>query len=253
MKINQIDLTFGKTLSIQRTGWDISKYDVVIYGTIDKIKNHPDYQFAKSGHYENAVLLAQSVISDNHIQKLDDNYQNPIILPIMAEEKQGKNAIPMGMADIINRDTGWKVSESIYQTNKAGHTGANGWHRITAPALFMGEVVIGAEYLVLDDFIGMGSTLANIKSFIENAGAKIAGFEVLTGKPESSPLYLRSKTLENLRDKHGKFEPEFKEIVKFDYSALTESEARYLLRAKTIERLRNQLTRSFRENYGRKD
>ncbi|MCP4698848.1 MAG: hypothetical protein GY862_18650 [Gammaproteobacteria bacterium] len=95
--------------------------------------------------------------------------------------------------------------------------------------------------------------LANIKSFIENAGAKIAGFEVLTGKPESSPLYLRSKTLENLRGKHGTFELEFKEIVEFDYSGLTESEAKYLLRAKTVERIRNQLTRSIRENYSRKN
>jgi len=250
MKINKINLTLGESLSIQRTGWGTSKHDALIYGFIDEVKNHPNYQFAKSGNYEDAVLLAQSFINDNLIQKLDNNYKSPIILPIMAEEKQGKNAIPMGMADVINRYTGWKVSENIYQTNKAGHTGANGWHRITTPALFMGDVVIGAEYLVLDDFIGMGSTLANIKSFIENAGANVAGFDILTGKPESSQLYLRSKTLDNLREKHGNFEQEFKEIVKFDYSGLTESEARYLLRAKTVERIRNQLTRSIRENHG---
>jgi len=248
MKINKVNLTFGETLSIQRTGWDTSQHDALIYALIDEVKNHPDYQLAKSGHYKNAVLLAQSFINDNIIQKLDDNYKCPIILPIMAEEKQGKNAIPMGMADIINRYTGWKVSENIYQTNKARHTGANGWHRITTPALFMGNVVIGAGYLILDDFIGMGSTLANIKSFIENAGAKIAGFEVLTGKHQSSKIYLRSQTLNNLREKHGKFEKEFEKILKFDYSCLTESEARYLLRAKTVERIRNQLTRSIREN-----
>jgi len=206
---------------------------------------------AKSGSYKNAVLLAQSFLNDKITRKLDNN--DLIILPIMAEEKQGKNAIPMGMADVINGYTGWQVSENIYQINKAGHTGANGWHRITTPALFMGDVVIDAEYLILDDFIGMGSTLANAKSFIENAGAKIAGFEVLTGKPESSQLYLRSKTLENLREKHGKFEEEFKEIVKFDYSGLTESEARYKRWAKTIERIRNQLTRSIRENNSRED
>jgi len=253
MKCNQINLTLGETLSIQRIGWNTSQHDVLIYGVIDEVKNHPNYQLAKSGHYKEAVLLAQSFFNENLIQKLDNNYKSPIILPIMAEEKQGKNAIPMGMADVINRYTGWKVSENIYQTNKAGHTGANGWHRITTPALFMGDVVIGVEYLILDDFIGMGSTLANVKSFIENAGAKIAGFEVLTGQPESSKLYLRTKTLNDLREKHGQFEEEFKEIVKFDYSALTESEARYLLRAKTVERIRNQLTRSIRENNGRKD
>ncbi len=249
--LNKINITLGKTLSIQRTGWTTTQHDALIYAFIDEVKNHPNYQLAKSGSYKDAVLLAQSFINDKIIQTLDNN--SPIILPIMAEEKQGKNAIPMGMADVINRYTGFQVSENIYQTNKAGHTGANGWHRITTPALFMGDVIIDAEYLILDDFIGMGSTLANIKSFIENAGAKIAGFEALTGKPESSQLYLRNQTLENLRKKHGKFEKEFQEIVKFDYSCLTESEARYLLRAKTIERIRNQLTRSIRENNSKKD
>jgi len=253
MKINKINLTIGKTLSIQRTGWNTSQHDALIYAFIDEVKNHPDYQLAKSGHYENAVLLAQFFINESIILKLDNNYKNPIILPIMAEEKQGKNAIPMGMADVINRYTDFQVSENIYQTNKAGHTGANGWHRITTPALFMGDVVIDAEYLILDDFIGMGSTLANVKSFIENAGAKIAGFEVLTGKLQSSQLYLRNQTLNNLREKHGQFEKEFKEIVKFDYSGFTESEARYKRRAKTVDRIRNQLTRSICENDGRKD
>jgi hypothetical protein len=165
MKINNINLTFGETLSIQRTGWCTSKHDALIYGFIEEVKNHPDYQLAKSGYYKHAVLLAQFFINDNLIQKLNNNYKSPIILPIMAEEKQGKNAIPMGMADVINRYTGFQVSENSYQTNKAGHTGANGWHRITTPALFMGDVVIGAEYLILDDFIGMGGTLTNALTF----------------------------------------------------------------------------------------
>ncbi len=249
MKINKIKLNLGEDFSIKRTGWSLSQYDALIYGVIDEVKTHLNYQLAKSGSYKDAVVLAESFINQNIIQSINSHYHNPIILPIMAEEKQGKNAIPMGMADVINKYTGWEVSENIYQTNKAGHTGANGWHRITTPALFMGNVVVGAEYLVLDDFIGMGGTLANIKSFIENAGAKIAGFQVLTGKHDSSLLYLRNQTLENLRQKHGTFEKEFKEIVKFDYSKLTESEARYLLRAKTVERIRNQLSRSIRENY----
>jgi hypothetical protein len=101
MKCNQINLTLGETLSIQRIGWSTSQHDVLIYCVIDEVKNHPNYQLAKSGHYKEAVLLAQSFFNENLIQKLDNNYKSPIILPIMAEEKQGKNAIPMGMA-IVN-------------------------------------------------------------------------------------------------------------------------------------------------------
>ncbi|MCK5717296.1 MAG: hypothetical protein KAH77_07385 [Thiomargarita sp.] len=248
-----IHAKFGQTYSIQRTQWADSPYDAVIYGFIDDVKNHEHYQLAKAGDYQQAVLLAESFLNEQLVQNLVHHYNNPIILPITAEEKQGKNAIPLGMADVINRVTGWKVSENIYQINKAGHTGANGWHRITTPAIFKGEIVLGAEYLILDDFIGMGGTLANIKSFIENAGAKVIGFQVLTGKKESSHLYLRSDTLENLRKKHGIFEKEFQEIVQFNYTGLTESEAQYLLRAKTIERIRNQITRALRENQCSKD
>jgi hypothetical protein len=72
----------------------------------------------------------------------------------------------------------------------------------------------------------------------------------VSGKPQSSQLYIRSQTLDNYQYKHGQFEKEFKEIVKFDYEGLTESEARYERRAKTVDRIRNQLTRSICENDG---
>jgi len=50
MKCNQINLTLGETLSIQRIGWSTSQHDVLIYCVIDEVKNHPNYQLAKSGH-----------------------------------------------------------------------------------------------------------------------------------------------------------------------------------------------------------
>jgi hypothetical protein len=50
MKINKINQTLGEALSIQRTGWCTSKHDALIYGFIDEVKNHPDYQFAKLGN-----------------------------------------------------------------------------------------------------------------------------------------------------------------------------------------------------------
>jgi hypothetical protein len=68
MKLNKINLTLGEALSIQRTGWSTSQHDALIYAFIDEVKNHSDYQLAKSGHYENAVLLAQSFIKKNIIQ-----------------------------------------------------------------------------------------------------------------------------------------------------------------------------------------
>lgn len=248
-EINQITYSQGRDYSIARTSWK-SSTDAHIYADIDAVKSHQHYDLAKSGSFEDSVLLAQSFMTSAIIERFKQQYDNPIILPIMAEEKKGKNAIPLGMADVIREVTGWQVSDSIYQTNKAGHTGATGWHRISTPALFMGNVVNGASYLIIDDFIGMGGTVANLKSFIEHSGASVVGYEMLTGKPESSTLYLRSETLTLLRKKYGHVEEWFRKTLGFEYEGLTESEANYLLRSKSAERIRNQITRTIHENNG---
>lgn len=246
-KINSVSFELGRDYSIARTVWS-DKNDANIYAEIEKVKSHNNYDAAKAGSFEDSVLLAHHFMNNKTIDTNLSALTSPIILPIMAEEKMGKNAIPLGMADVIREATGWNVSDSIYQTNKAGHTGATGWHRIATPAIFMGDVVKGAPYLVVDDFIGMGGTAANIKAFIENAGAKVIGYEMLTGKPESATLYLRNETLLALREKYENLESWFIENVGFGYEGLTESEARYILRTKSAERVRNQITRAIYEN-----
>lgn len=251
-EINKVSFEIGRDYSIARTAWS-TRTDANIYAEIDAVKSHANYSAAKAGIFEDSVLLAQYFMHEKSISKLKSMPENTIILPIMAEEKMGKNAIPLGMADVIKEHTGWRVADSIYQTNKAGHTGATGWHRIATPALFMGEVEKGASYLIVDDFIGMGGTAANIKSFIERSGGKIIGYEMLTGKPESATLYLRKETLDALRGKYGNIEQWFKETLGFGYEGLTESEASYLLRSKSSERIRNQISRAIHENNSGKD
>jgi hypothetical protein len=250
MKTHIITRQQGIPLSVQRTDWTQSRHDAFIHAPEDLVKAHPHYLAAKSGSFEDAVKLSADFLD---IEGIERRYNNPILLPITAEEKLGKNAIPLGMAALIQAQTKWGVENVIYQSNKAGHTGANGWHRLVSHATFEGEVVLGGHYVILDDFLGMGGTLASLKSFIEGAGAKVVGHEILTGKLESSKLYLRKQTLQDLREKHGQFEAEFKQLVGFDYSGLSESEARYLLRAKSIERIRNQITRAIFERYSGQD
>lgn len=79
------------------------------------------------------------------------------------------------------------------------------------------------------------------------------GYEMLTGKPESATLYLRKETLDALRGKYGNDEQWFKETLGFGYEGLTESEANYLLRSKSSERIRNQIARAIYENNSGKD
>jgi hypothetical protein len=46
------------------------------------------------------------------------------------------------------------------------HTGADGFARMARPAEFAGTIQKGCEYVLVDDFVGMGGTLANMRGYI---------------------------------------------------------------------------------------
>jgi len=93
----------------------------------------------------------------------------------------------------------------------------------------------------MDDFIGQGGTLANLRAFIETKGGRVVGAVALTGKAYSSTLALTDETLKTLRIKHGNIESWWWEQFGFGFESLTESEARYLLRAENADTIRSRL------------
>ncbi|MFH1602551.1 MAG: phosphoribosyltransferase [Pseudomonadota bacterium] len=61
------------------------------------------------------------------------------------------------------------------QANTVGHTGASGWARLARPAVFDGEVASGRNYVLVDDFVGQGGTLANLRGYALSEGAEVSG------------------------------------------------------------------------------
>jgi hypothetical protein len=112
------------------------------------------------------------------------------LLPIHALESKGVNEIPAAMAKLLSEWLGFPVEASIVQANTVGHTGASGFQRLANQACFVGEVERGERYLIVDDFVGQGGTLANLIGYIESQGGHAAGATVLTGKPYVSELGL---------------------------------------------------------------
>jgi hypothetical protein len=93
---------------------------------------------------------------------------------------------------------------------------------------------------LVDDFVGQGGTLANLRAHIVRGGGVVLGATVLTGKAHSAVLALAESRLEALRKKHGK-ELENWWRQRFGFGCLTESEARYLLNTPSADRVRNQI------------
>jgi hypothetical protein len=137
---------------------------------------------------------------------------------------------------------GWQADSRIVQTNIVGHTGADGFSRPARQAEFDGPVISGRYYILVDDFVGQGGTLANLRSHIIRCGGHVPGATVLTGKPYSARPALTGETLNDLRSKHGKkIENRWFQRFGFGFECLTESEARYLLRTPDTDRIRNKI------------
>ncbi|MGH9853278.1 MAG: phosphoribosyltransferase, partial [Blastocatellia bacterium] len=169
------------------------------------------------------------------------------LLPVHAVEIDGANVIPRILAQVLSKVLDLPLANHIVQINRVTHTGADGYHRLAFPALFDGEVK-GQEYFLVDDFIGQGGTLTNLKGFVESRGAKVVGATTLTGKAYSAKLKLTEETLQALRRKHGN-ELEQWWIATFGYSfeRLTESEARYLARADDAHALSTRIVAAVRK------
>ena len=102
-------------------------------------------------------------------------------------------------------------------------------------------IVASAMYLMVDDFVGQGGTLANFRGHIESRGGAVIGAVTLTGKPHSATLALSEQLLATLRKTHGELENWWLGRFGFGFEALTESEARYLVRTPHADTIRSRL------------
>jgi hypothetical protein len=223
----------------QRTPWGDFP-DVLIQASESAVKKDPDYAAAKAGDLAAALRLVQSIWREDTLAQLRDmvGSGSPRLVAVHAVEGQSVNVIPLAMAAHLEQRLGWSVEAGIIQTNRVGHTGANGFYRLAHPALFAGPVTPGEDYLLLDDFIGQGGTLANLRGHIAASGGRVTAATALTGKPYSAALSLTAGTLSKLRAKHGQLEDWWRQRFGYGFELLTESEARYLERSADADAIR---------------
>jgi hypothetical protein len=218
--------------------------DVILHAEELDVKRHSAFHAAKGGDINAAGLLVADLVQPEGIEQVRAMIGNHTVelVPIHALESTGVNEIPAALARLLSVHLEVSVNDSIVQANSVGHTGADGYHRLANQALFEGAVTPGGTYLVVDDFVGQGGTLANVIGLIRSCGGRVLGATVLTGKSHSAKLAPDNALLGALRHKHGHgFEDWWREAFGFRFDCLTRSEARYLERSPDADSIRNRL------------
>lgn len=236
----------GATLEIakpHRVPW-IGFPDVVIATDESSVKRHAEYEGAKTGDVPAAKRLAAQLTSPRTLDAIRAliGDRQVALLPVHALENQGYNRIPAAFAELLAEKLGLDIEIGIVQANVVNHTGATGWERMVRPPVFDGVVVPGRDYVMVDDFVGQGSTLANLRGYLAHGGGLVLGATTLTGRADSATLALRPGTLAALREKHGEqIENWWQGIFGYCFDCLTESEARYLFRVEDADTIRMRL------------
>lgn len=239
-----------------RKPWDRFP-DVFLLASESATKQHPDYRAAKSGDAASAARLVRDLATDTamaSVRRWIDTLPADMELGLVcahAYEREGVNAIPAALAEYLSEQLGLPYEPGLVQVNVVAHTGADGYGRLARQACFDGKVKAGRAYVMVDDFIGQGGTLANLRGQILKGKGRVAGAVCLSGKPYSAKLALQKEQLDELRRIHGPtLEEWWRAHFGHAFDCLTQSEARYLARSPDADEIRNRIAEAKRAGGG---
>ncbi len=248
----KLALRAAKAARPQRADW-CDFPEVLILKEELAVKKHLLFPEAKRGDPSAAAAMLEDLLNPGDLERIRQLVMacpvnnKPVMVAVHAFEK-GLNAIPSALAEWLSGELDCTYEDRVVQTNVVWHTGADGFGRLARQALFDGPVEKGETYILLDDFVGQGGTLANLRGYILSRGGSVAAALVLTGKPFSAKLSLSEERLAELRKTHGaNLERWWRDRFGHSFNRLTESEARYLARSPDVDRIRDRITAAERQ------
>jgi hypothetical protein len=219
------------------------------------LSEHPDYDAAKNHEDLDA---AQRLVRDFMrtpwaemcLQKIAP-YQDAVIVPVRAFERQGKNRIPQAAAGYIGSKTGFEVDNFIVQSNIVQRTGNDAIYRLAFRPQFDGQVQSGRRYILIDDVFSNGGSFSELRQYIEQRGGKVVHTAAMTTGGHGDIIGLLPQTRLDLETKFG-----VELLIDFckecnlyggNYKAFTEPEAFYLARSPSLDAARDRIAQARRE------
>lgn len=214
---------------------------VIRNGELGELQKQPEYSLAKAGDTDAAQDMASRLVRDSTLEQIHKAIGNskPRIVPVLAEEASGRNKIPLAMAFEVGRRLGLEVDVSIYQAERVARTGEGADYRLAFNPSFDGPVTQGGQYLIFDDTLTMGGTIASLRGFLENRGGNVMAVAVMTAHPGALNIAVKPGMLEAINQKHGPAMDDFwKETFGYGIDQLTQGEAGHLRKSPSVDAIR---------------
>ena len=209
---------------------------LALYDRDAHIKAHAAYIMAKAGDKKSALdLIIDLSVSwlYGHRERFEPGC---VFVAPHALEATGDNALPQVLSSVCAAMFIGQSDTDIVQVDRVYHTGANAMERMVTRAQFEGRVVPGSQYVLVDDVISMGGTLAELANFIQMHGGVVKDVIALVNAGRNLSLMPQLKFVQLIQERFG---DEFTKIFGIEPHALTANEAQYLVGFKSLDEIRN--------------
>lgn len=220
---------------VVRTPWN-NFPPVTVHTDGATLKSHPAYSAAKNGDGKAASYVVQQIYTPGKIAARPD-----YIVPVQQLD-QGRhwNALPLEFARVAARDLGAQVLPLVVQDNILPHNETDANRRIASQPSFTGKVPKGS-YVIVDDAVTLGSTLANLRGYIEHRGGSVLQASTLTAGVFSTRIAPEPGLVSSIKRRFPNELTVFPETLGFSVDCLTNREGHYVYGLRNLEALRTSI------------
>lgn len=190
-----------------------------------------DVNRAKSmGDIDAAFCAVDKFIDGSALEKISQNLcgiTTYVVAPAKPPDAR-RNVLALTFAAIIAQELGIELADNIFQYPRAKRDkNGNFVFRIANAPEFFGDVVANADYVVVDDVLTYGGTLAGLRAYIECNGGRVICMSTLAGNPpgEEQIAVTPSSIASLSRVEDGKLNEFFLEVLGYGLDCFTEREA----------------------------
>lgn len=198
---------------------------------VPSLKSHALYQPAKGERdMSSAIRLLDDLVTKETVERLKSLSKSHGVVPTLiapaAQVGDSNNVLAVGYAQWLGHELDWPVEERVFQTKAFAKDRSDAWTRIANPSTFYGEIDKDRPYVIVDDVITMGGTLADLRAFILGKGGSVIGMSAIASRSgHDTPIHLGQALQTQLERFYGRdFEKFCKELVGFSHTCLTRAE-----------------------------
>ncbi|MCX7304758.1 MAG: hypothetical protein NTV73_10530 [Hyphomicrobiales bacterium] len=199
---------------------------------LEPLASHALYSAAKGQRdFDAAAELLDDIVSERVYYALFDAVEDfglrPVLIAPAAQPADSNNALAISYARWLGREFDWPVETRVFHRKSFSRDLKGAWPRIAHPCAFYGEIDTGAAYVIVDDVMTLGGTIADLRSFILRKGGRvIAASAIASPSGDNERIKLGDDTLKRIRglyrDDIGKVDA----ILGYRHVCLTEAEGR---------------------------